>query len=546
MKRPKNHDQLCRECFYNVFEEEVHQTIISQGLFKRGERVAVAASGGKDSTVLAHTLTTLNKRYDYGLDLFLLSIDEGITGYRDDSLETVKRNEATYGIPLLVVSYQQLYGWTMDEIVQQIGTRNNCTFCGVFRRQALDRGAVIAKACKIATGHNADDVAETVLLNLLRGDVARLSRTASAITGGDEIGGLTRVKPFKYSYEKEIVMYAYFKRLDYFSTECIYAPFAARGFARDFVKDLEAARPTAILDIIRSAENFRFPSQQCPPQIDAGNGGNGAPAPIPTGPVPRQCERCGYISSQRVCKSCALLEGLNKGRPGGLAPTLSRTHADFSHQRKADGTVAAACPSASTTATPAPSQNGNTCTATETDARAESPAASAIQSSTVFASQKGGSSTTTSTATAAHANGNMRAVGHEAQAAPGSKAVSMQPSFANPQEELSTQQQHGGWAAPGSDAAAGSPSQHVSLQNIGRQAPDGQVPSTSSTGGDEATAAPSSDPGSAQSSLSPPAGSSPGLLHYQDQTQGSAWIQTGKGGPVGSRARPVVIEYEAG
>jgi cytoplasmic tRNA 2-thiolation protein 1 len=35
----------------------------------------------------------LNERHKYGLDLFLLSIDEGITGYRDDSLETVKRNE---------------------------------------------------------------------------------------------------------------------------------------------------------------------------------------------------------------------------------------------------------------------------------------------------------------------------------------------------------------------------------------------------------------------------------------------------------------------
>lgn len=34
-------------------------------------------------------------------------------------------------------------------------------------------------------------------------------------------------------------MYAYFKKLDYFSTECVYAPFAARGFARDLVKDLE-------------------------------------------------------------------------------------------------------------------------------------------------------------------------------------------------------------------------------------------------------------------------------------------------------------------
>lgn len=64
-----------------------------------------------------------------------------------------------------------------------------------------------------------------------------LGRCTNIITGEDS--SLPRVKPFKYTYEKEIVMYAYFKKLDYFSTECIYAPFAARGFARDFVKDLE-------------------------------------------------------------------------------------------------------------------------------------------------------------------------------------------------------------------------------------------------------------------------------------------------------------------
>lgn len=39
------------------------------------------------------------------------------------------------------------------------------TFCGVFRRQALDRGAVMLKVDKIVTGHNADDIAETVLMN---------------------------------------------------------------------------------------------------------------------------------------------------------------------------------------------------------------------------------------------------------------------------------------------------------------------------------------------------------------------------------------------
>ena len=68
-----------------------------------------------------------------------------VAGYRDDSLETVKRNEQQYQIPLEVVSYKQLYGWTMDEIVKEIGTKNNCTFCGVFRRQALDRGAAMMK-----------------------------------------------------------------------------------------------------------------------------------------------------------------------------------------------------------------------------------------------------------------------------------------------------------------------------------------------------------------------------------------------------------------
>ena len=53
----------------------------------------------------------------------------------------------------------------MDAIVKQIGRRNNCTFCGVFRRQALDRGAMLLGCQRIVTGHNADDIAETVIMN---------------------------------------------------------------------------------------------------------------------------------------------------------------------------------------------------------------------------------------------------------------------------------------------------------------------------------------------------------------------------------------------
>lgn len=51
-------------------------------------------------------MKVLNEKYHYGIQLSLLSVDEGITGYRDDSLETVKRNEQQYELPLKIVSYK--------------------------------------------------------------------------------------------------------------------------------------------------------------------------------------------------------------------------------------------------------------------------------------------------------------------------------------------------------------------------------------------------------------------------------------------------------
>lgn len=85
--------------------------------------------------MLATILHRLNERYQYGLNLILLCIDEGITGYRDDSIKEVRKNERDLGLPLTILSYKDIYGWTMDEIVAKIGKKNNCTFCGVFRRQ---------------------------------------------------------------------------------------------------------------------------------------------------------------------------------------------------------------------------------------------------------------------------------------------------------------------------------------------------------------------------------------------------------------------------
>jgi cytoplasmic tRNA 2-thiolation protein 1 len=326
LRRPKTSQPICRPCFFHVFETEIHQTIVEHQLFKPGERVALGASGGKDSTVLAYVMKLLNDRYEYGLDLVLLSIDEGITGYRDHSLDTVHQNSRDYALPLTVLSYADLYGWSMDQIVKQIGLKNNCTFCGVFRRQAMERGCQMLGATKMVTGHNADDVAETVLMNVLRGDIGRLGRWMSGDhhDGGGGCGtneqtsspsqqqpaaAVPRIKPFIYTYEKEIVLYAHYKQLVYFSTECTYSPNAYRGFARVFIKDLERLRPSAILDLVHSGERLAKAVQQRDKAIRSGAQDGARP------PVQTECVRCGFLASQSVCKACLLLENLNRGLP---------------------------------------------------------------------------------------------------------------------------------------------------------------------------------------------------------------------------------------
>ena len=417
--RPKNHARLCAPCFIALFEDEVAETVKMNQLFQSGEQVAIGASGGKDSTVLASVLKTLNERHQWGLNLVLLSVDEGIQGYRDHSLEAVERNSTELDLPLKIVSYEELYGWSMDQVVAQVGKKGNCTYCGVFRRQALDRGAAMLGVEHVVTGHNADDVAETVLMNLLRGDLPRLSRATSIMTSTPSAGNLgkndsvdaaahdgstvsftnvKRSKPLMYAYEKEIVLYAHHKKLDYFSTECIYSPEAFRGSARTLIKNLERIRPESILDIVRSGIDMAklVPGQDgkcvgvngAEDEVVKGCGGNASESKIgemaemekklrqdevaathgteteikmlpqkgtdPTCtngsndmsnvqsisseiPVrtkeekrsnrkpsrgvstPKQklgrCERCGYLSSQAVCKACVLLEGLNKARP---------------------------------------------------------------------------------------------------------------------------------------------------------------------------------------------------------------------------------------
>lgn len=120
--------------------------------------------------------------------------------------------------------------------------------------------------------------------------------------------------------------YAYFKKLDYFSTECIYSPDAYRGHARTFLKDLEVARPSAIIDIIHSGEAFSVREDvkaAQKPQRKAGC------CVIESGVIvslSETCKRCGYMSSNELCKACTLLEGLERGMANSVTVSSTSSH----------------------------------------------------------------------------------------------------------------------------------------------------------------------------------------------------------------------------
>lgn len=155
LRRPRSGQALCGACFCAAFEAEVLHTVVAGRLLPPGAVVAVGASGGKDSTVLAHVLRELAPRL--GVSLHLVAVDEGIGGYRDAALAAVRHQAACWDLPLTVVAYTDLFGgWTMDAVARSTAgsgrSRSCCTFCGVLRRRALEEGARLVGATHVVTG----------------------------------------------------------------------------------------------------------------------------------------------------------------------------------------------------------------------------------------------------------------------------------------------------------------------------------------------------------------------------------------------------------
>ncbi len=262
-------------------------------MLRFNDHLAVAVSGGKDSLSLLYILAKLNK-FRPNTTLTAVTVDEGIEGYRNEALEIAASNCKQLKIPHHIVSFKELYGFSLDEIVQRARSRGEteltaCAYCGVLRRKAINAGARQVCASKVATAHTLDDEVQTVLMNIFHGDVMRLAKE-KPVTSEVHPLLVQKIKPFCEIPEKESALYAYVKKIDFQDTPCPYASEALRNDIRGMINQMEAKHAGTKFTVFKAIERLRPALEETAKKEKF-----------------QTCKECGEPSALDLCKSCELL-----------------------------------------------------------------------------------------------------------------------------------------------------------------------------------------------------------------------------------------------
>lgn len=276
---------LCEGHFVLDFENKVRKTVIEGRMLQRGDRIAVALSGGKDSTALLYILKKILSGLE-DITMFAITVDEGINGYREDTVKSARMMTEGLGVEHVVVSFKEEFGLDLDGIVA--GKKEApCTFCGVFRKSLLNRTAKKLGATKVATGHDLDDEAQSILMNYMKGDIERLGRFSPRRS---QPGLVPRIKPLKDIPERETALYCMVNGFYVKMAECPYAGLSLRSDVRDLLNSLEMKFPGTKQSSVKGFDSLsdllavRYP-----------------PMELST------CKICGEPCVKDSCKACKLL-----------------------------------------------------------------------------------------------------------------------------------------------------------------------------------------------------------------------------------------------
>ncbi|MFP4170606.1 MAG: TIGR00269 family protein [Methanomassiliicoccales archaeon] len=288
-----NGSHLCHRHFVEYVEKRVKKEIRKQVDLNGKEVMAVGLSGGKDSSVALVILSKILEERR-GTELHAITVDEGIKGYRPPSLECASRLCSELDVRHHLVSFRQEFDLDMDEMAPLAGERTPCTYCGVLRRNCLNRVARSIGADLVATGLNLDDTAQSILMNFTRGDVERLARMGPHPT--IQPGLVPRIQPLRVVPEKESYLYAMLEGIDFSDLECPYADPALRNDYREMVDGMERRSPGIRFSILSSQDEIAPLMRRSYP-----------PASL------NRCT-CGEPCIDDRCQACQLLQGLRLRR----------------------------------------------------------------------------------------------------------------------------------------------------------------------------------------------------------------------------------------
>ncbi len=285
----------CRTHFLSYFTNRVRQNIEHRRMFAPDDRILVAVSGGKDSLALWDVLLGL------GFNASGLHLHLGIGEYSNLSLEKTRHFASSRGAELIEVNLAKEYGMGVTELSSKTG-RVPCSACGqskryLFNKVALDRGFSV-----LATGHNLDDEAATLLGNVLSWQTQALARQ-SPVLPRTRPTLVKKVKPLYTLTERETALYCLLKRIDYVEDECPNALGAKSLLFKEVLNRLEENMPGVKQSFVKLFLKRIQPLLKSEQDVDV-----------------RDCAVCGQPTTREICAFCSLWQ---KALSGGVAYNAS-------------------------------------------------------------------------------------------------------------------------------------------------------------------------------------------------------------------------------
>lgn len=276
---------VCRKCIPAFVSGRTLSTIRSYHMLKPGQRVAVAVSGGKDSSAMLHVLSALTKRLQIEVVPFHLHL--GFGRFSDRILETAVKNSKKSGFEIEVYFIKDF-----GVRIEPVGSFPACAVCGALKRTIFNRIARELGCQVLATAHTFDDMFLFAIKNL----VSRKDNIPSPVLKSAHPSVPLKIKPFCRIPEYLIEEYCRATGLEYEKQECPVSD--GRGHAlKKVFEQIDAVSPGMRRQIL---DNLKRIFKACgKKQKD----------------LLFDCKICGEPSTQEVCPLCRVRSIQSKSLP---------------------------------------------------------------------------------------------------------------------------------------------------------------------------------------------------------------------------------------